>query len=603
MRIGILHYHFLHSGVRTVIANTLRALIAYGGYETLEIDLISGNARQAAGNSLAEELLEYAGHNGPSRLRISRIEIAELAYNNQPASDRDALFDRANRLSEQLLRSMELERSDFDNPYILHVHNGNLGKNPYLTLALKLLIERLERDNLPAWVLYQVHDFAEDNRPLCWQSLCNCSGRSDPRLAVEMMYPTGRRVRWACVNSADKKILMEMGIEPDSVSILPNAVAVDVFTAGGLTDMSGGEVRKLGITPIDFATDIKSRLSFYAEENGFRFESDRKILLAPVKAIRRKNIVESVLLMLMLNYKCDEYQLLLTLPANSPEDIAYNRAINQFVKENHLPVVIGFGSQLLAGGHQRHIEKAKVISYSLVDLLALSEAVVTTSVQEGFGYVFHEPWLADKFVFGRNIDQVTSDFTEQGLNLDHLYDHLLIPFEWLTGEQWERIRQEYLRKVKKQYRAMQLSEPSDTEILEQITEKKLHNHSNSPSNKSKKMGGMIDWADLNVNTQLLILHHIVEDLSRVQRIIVKKKWGKPISDWYFEAKSDIISQNREVISTKYNLENQASCLVRLSEKGKKKPELTKSAEGVPKIIDNKSIFARSLELGNMRLLV
>ena len=603
MRIGVLHYHFLHSGVRTVIANSIRALIAYGGYETLEIDLISGNARRPAGNSLAEELLEYAMHNGPSRLRLNQIEIAELAYNDQPASDRDALFDRANRLSEQLLRSMELERSDLDNPYILHVHNGNLGKNPYLTLALKLLIERLERDNLPAWVLYQVHDFAEDNRPLCWQALCDCSGRTDPRLAVEMMYPTGRRVQWACINSADKKILVEMGIESDSVSILPNAVAVDVFTAGGLTDMSSGEVRQLGLTPIDFAADIKSRLSFYARENGFRFESDRKILLAPVKAIRRKNIVESVLLMLMLNYKCDEYQLLVTLPANSPEDIAYNRAINQFVKENYLPVVIGFGLQLVSGGSDRLIADGKVFSYHLTDILSLSEAVVTTSVQEGFGYVFHEPWLADKFVFGRNIDQVTSDFTERGLNLDHLYDHLLIPFEWLTGEQWERIQQEYLCKVKKQYQAMQLSEPSDVEILEQIAKKKLHNLSNFPSNKSQKTGGMIDWADLNVNTQLLILHHIVEDLSRVQRIIVKKKWGKPISDWYSEAKSDIILQNRVVISTKYNLENQASCLVRLSEKGKKLPELTKSAEGVLKIIDNKPIFARSLELENMRLLV
>ncbi|MCK4628417.1 MAG: hypothetical protein KAT56_05400 [Sedimentisphaerales bacterium] len=602
MRIGVLHYHFLRSGVRTVIANALRALIAHGGYETLEIDLISSDARHTAGNSLAEELLEYARHNGSSRLRLSQIEIAELAYNDQPASDRDALFDRANRLSEQLLRSMELERSDLDNPYILHVHNGNLGKNPYLTLALKLLIERIERDNLPAWVLYQVHDFAEDNRPLCWQALCDCSGRSDPRLAVEMMYPTGRRVQWACINSADKKILVEMGIDSDSVSILPNAVAVDVFTAGGLTDMSGGEVRQLGITPIDFTADIKSRLSFYAEENGFRFESDRKILLAPVKAIRRKNIVESVLLMLMLNYKRDEYQLLVTLPANSSADIAYSCAIERFVKENHLPVVIGFGSQLLAGGHQRHIEKAKVISYSLIDLLALSEAVVTTSIQEGFGYVFHEPWLADRFVFGRNIDRVTSDFTEQGLNLDHLYDHLLIPFEWLAGEQWERIQQEYLCKVKKQYQAMQLSEPSDAEILEQITEKKLHTPSIFPSNKSKKMGEMIDWADLNVNTQLSILHHIVGDLSQIPRIIVKKKWGKPISDWYFEAKSGIILQNRAVIGTKYNLENQASCLVRVLEKGKNLPELTESAVGGLRSISNKPIFARSLELGNMRLL-
>jgi hypothetical protein len=109
-------------------------------------------------------------------------------------------------------------------------------------------------------------------------------------------------------------------------------------------------------------------------------------------------------------------------------------------------VVIGFGRKLLESGDQRTIKNNKIVSYSLVDLLAISEAVMTTSIQEGFGYVFHEPWLAGKLVFGRNIAAVTCDFVAEGLNLDHLYDHLLIPMEWLD-QQGDLMCRAYCRKV------------------------------------------------------------------------------------------------------------------------------------------------------------
>ena len=149
---------------------------------------------------------------------------------------------------------------------------------------------------------------------------------------------------------------------------------------------------------------------------------------------------------------------------------------------------------------------------------------------------------------------------------------------------------------------MQLPEPSEAEILEQIARKKIHYPLDFSSNKSKILGGMIDWADLNVDTQLFILHHIINDLSRIPQIIIKKRHGKPISGWFSGEKSVTILHNSEVVGTKYNFENQASCLVRVLEKGKNLPELIKSAVGGSKTISNKPVFARSLELENMRLL-
>ncbi|TFG47392.1 MAG: hypothetical protein E4H40_06520, partial [Candidatus Brocadiia bacterium] len=236
----MLHYHLLPCGVRTVITNALRALIAYGGYDYLEIDLISSDARREPGDKLAEELLDWARRKGPGQFRLNQVEISELAYNHQAAPDLESLFDQAQHISNRLLEVMELGRSDLENPYILHVHNGNLGKNPYLTLALKILADQLSRENLPAWILYQMHDFAESNRPDCWKALRDCSGQTDPDLAVEMMYPGGDngRVQWVCINSGDKQALLSMGIDSDFVSVLPNCIAVDTFTAEPLTAKS-----------------------------------------------------------------------------------------------------------------------------------------------------------------------------------------------------------------------------------------------------------------------------------------------------------------------------------------------------------------------------
>ena len=51
---------------------------------------------------------------------------------------------------------------------------------------------------------------------------------------------------------------------------------------------------------------------------------------------------------------------------------------------------------------------------------------VSTSVLEGFGFVFIEPWSAGQCVIGRNIPSVTMDFKKAGLSLDHMYSVLLV---------------------------------------------------------------------------------------------------------------------------------------------------------------------------------
>ena len=53
-------------------------------------------------------------------------------------------------------------------------------------------------------------------------------------------------------------------------------------------------------------------------------------------------------------------------------------------------------------------------------------ALVTTSIAEGFGLAFLEPWISGSSVVGRNLPDITEDFS---VELDHLYDRFDVPVD------------------------------------------------------------------------------------------------------------------------------------------------------------------------------
>ena len=61
-----------------------------------------------------------------------------------------------------------------------------------------------------------------------------------------------------------------------------------------------------------------------------------------------------------------------------------------------------------------------------------SAAIVSTSVAEGFGLGFLEPWTFDKGLCGRNIPEITNDFSDLGIELDHLYERVETDLALLT---------------------------------------------------------------------------------------------------------------------------------------------------------------------------
>ena len=263
-------------------------------------------------------------------------------------------------------------------PDVWHIHNHALGKNPALTRAVFQLAERGQR------LLLQIHDFAEDGRPANYRRLLEEAGDGDPVRLGARLYPQAAHVHYALLNPRDREFLVAAGCPPDRAHLLPNPVAIDGGEPEGTPPPLGG------------------------------------LFLYPTRAIRRKNIGE-FLLWSLLGHPGDRFAT--TLAPTSPADrAAYDRWVS-VARSLGLPV------EFEAGRDGR---------VPFRDLLRGARAVVTTSVAEGFGLAFLEPWLAGRPLAGRDLPEMTREFKAQGVNLDALYERLLVPLAWVGADAFRR---------------------------------------------------------------------------------------------------------------------------------------------------------------------
>ncbi|MBU4283845.1 MAG: glycosyltransferase [Nanoarchaeota archaeon] len=372
-----LHYHMKQSGTRTVIENILQSL------ETnpeIKLNLIYSSKK---------------GTFHPESKKIKVIDIPDVDYYDNIFKSKELLMKKANKLKENIKNNLELS-----NRCVLHCHNVNLFKNSYLAAALLLLAKELEDKNFI--LLLQLHDFAEENRPDRLRLLVNCSGKKDRLFGSRIAYPIYKNISYMTINLRDKALLKKIGIPENHIFLYPNSVDTELFLS------KPHKTNKL----------IK-RLENYAKENKYIFEKNRKILLCPTKILRRKNIIESIVILKLLNSIRNEWQLLITLEGNSQKDRAYGKLIKDYVRKKKLPATIGFGHKLIAARNTKDKNK-------MIDLFSISDAIITTSIQEGFGFTFLEAWVANKKVIGRRISYIFKELKANGLNMNHFYDKILI---------------------------------------------------------------------------------------------------------------------------------------------------------------------------------
>ena len=259
-------------------------------------------------------------------------------------------------------------------PDVWHVHNHSLGKSLVLPVALLDLARRGER------LLFQIHDFAEDGRPSNYRAmLAGMAGGERQRLS-RFLYPRAGHLHYAVLNGRDCRYLQGAGLDPGQLHLLPNPV-----------DLGPGAAESPAAV------------------------TNAPLWLYPTRGIRRKNLGEFLLWSALAPAKT---RFAITSGPENPAEQARYRRWQQVAAELRLPV------EFEAVGPGR----------GFIELLRQASGAVTTSVAEGFGMAFLEPWLLGTPVCGRNLPEITAGFRQEGIVLPWSYDRLEIPQHWLGRE-------------------------------------------------------------------------------------------------------------------------------------------------------------------------
>ena len=279
-----------------------------------------------------------------------------------------------NRLQKETeAASQEYLRKDS----IIHFHNLNLAKNPYWTLA----VHKAVRDGFP--VINHAHDFSED-RPENQQFMERIINKHFGYDMPQVMYPDLPNYHMGVLNLSDYDRVISKGFKTSRLHYLPNPVSMENTLPPADLKTRGKIFQKLGL------------------DNG------KKLITYPVRVIRRKNIGEYILLSHFFQSKAN---FVVTLPPENPVEIEEYNKWKKFCNELAIPI---------------RFEAGTVVDFT--ELITSSDFCVTTSIREGFGMAYIEPWMMSTPVTGRKLDNIMRDLTHEGLKFPSLYEQLLVPY-------------------------------------------------------------------------------------------------------------------------------------------------------------------------------
>lgn len=456
---------------------------------------------------------QAAFHRFPA-IEVSLVPIPALDYDTGTQPDDSALADDIQAALDHVgFRPGEA---------LLHVHNHSLGKNISLPGAIRRLAERGFQ------FLLQIHDFAEDLRPANYRRLASAlASGANP---ADVIYPQGSHIHYACLNSRDLHILGAAGVPEDRLHFLPNAVRE-------FQDLPPRQV-------------ARERLL-----KQFEVPIDHGYVIYPVRGIRRKNVGE---LLLWSALRRDEAVFGITLPALNPvEQTSYKRWV-ELAEQLRLPCVFH------AGGEQ---------GLAFLDNLSAADAILTTSVAEGFGMVFLEAWLAGRPLIGRDLPEITADFRAAGVEFQHLYERLLIPTEYAHRASAEQALTEAYRQLFEEYDEAAAFPPDQIQsrisaLLEADT---------------------VDFAVLDSASQARVIQRVSQDEPARQRILELNPAVRTLFD--SSVNDAAVERNADVVRTAYSVAGCGSQLRQLYRDILRSP--TSSVEPLP---NSKNLLATFLDV-------
>ncbi len=334
---------------------------------------------------------------------------------------------------------------------VLHVHNPLLAKNRQMLDILSILSD----SGIPLFL--QIHDFAEDGRPDVYFRDCAYPGDC----------------HYGVINSRDYGIMDSAGAAKGRLHLLPNMV-----------------------DPFDLVPERTLSPAY---------------VLYPIRAIRRKNIGEALLLSLFFPRK---QALFITLPPNSLPDWTRYAEWKAYVLRNKFNV---------------RFEATRF--HDFTDLVRSADAMITTSITEGFGFGFLEPWTAGQVLFGRRLPAICADFEENAMRLEHLYDRIDIPLDRVSFDL-------FFHKWKKSILA------NAQKFGVTISETDIHDAADRI-----KARGAVDFGLLDENFQKQVLSALLTDAGFKDQL----RTINPKLDMCFRLKDagDRIAHNDHVVRTAY----------------------------------------------------
>lgn len=275
-------------------------------------------------------------------------------------------------------KTREAAKKHFSAERIIHFHNLNLGKNPYWTLAIYELAEKGFN------VINHVHDFAEDRRENQAFMQRIIQGHFEKDIKT-VMYPDFSNYHMATLSRHDYERVKQQGFSENQIHYLPNPINIEEVLATADVDTGDQVYRDLGL------------------------DNNKSLITYPVRGIRRKNIGELILLAHLFE---DLANFVITLPPENPVEKKSYDKWKAFCDEKQIPVTFEAGQKT-----------------DFVNLITSSDFCITTSIREGFGMVFLEPWMMSTPVIGRNLKNITKDLIKEGIEFPGLYNFIRVPYK------------------------------------------------------------------------------------------------------------------------------------------------------------------------------
>lgn len=327
------------------------------------------------------------------RRRLGRTPVKVLV---EPAFGYVSELNRNGRAVDRAilagLRKLLVETSE--NNCLVWAHNLGLGRN--LRLARRLTFAC---DNLGIPLIAHHHDWWFDNR---WHHFTTKpeGGLSPLDLLANTVLAASPCVCHAAINKADAAVL---GMHfPGLSGWMPNPVEREA-------PPTAARVRAAGAWLID------------------RIGGKAPVWLLPCRLLRRKNIAEALLLTRWLR---PEAWLATTGGASSAEEESYASALSAAAHRHGWRLRLG----LLQGD--------ETLKPSVPELLAASEAVLLTSLQEGFGLPYLEAAAAGRPLIARQLPNIAPDLETFGFTFPQSYREIHVDpdlFDW-RGERQRQAR-------------------------------------------------------------------------------------------------------------------------------------------------------------------